>query len=144
MYGPISFVDKKKVWNEISSFILNFKDNAFLRGGDFNTILDLKEKIGGIHHLSQSSLNFRMWFSKHDMIDVPTSNGSFMWNNRRKYFAYIAEKLDRFFIIGELADSNFNFQSSILPITGSDHYPVRLELSKPHKPTRNPFKCKKI
>ena len=44
VYGPISYGEKKQVWNEISRFILNFKDNAFLIGGDFNTILDLTEK----------------------------------------------------------------------------------------------------
>ena len=113
-------------------------------GGDFNTILDLTEKTGGIYHLSQSSLDFRAWVREHDMIDVPTSNGTFTWNNRRKDFTYIAEKLDRFFIIGELADNNINFQSTILPIIGSDHYPVRLELLEPHKPMRNPFKCEKM
>ena len=78
------------------------------------------------------------------MTDVPTSNGTFTWNNRRKDFAYIAEKLDRFFIIGELVGNNINFRSAILPIAKFDHYPVRLELSEPHKPTRNPFKCEKM
>ena len=34
--------------------------------------------------------------------------------------------------------------SSILPIAGFDHFPVRMELSEPQKPGRNSFKCEKM
>ena len=130
--------------DEISRFISNFQDNPFLIGGDFNTIVDLDEKIGGIHHLPQSSLFFKACIEKHDMIDVPINNGSFTWNNKRKYSTYITKKLDRFFILGDLDEDNMNFQSAIFPITGFNHFLVCLELSKPSKPIRNPFKCKKM
>lgn len=112
-------------------------------GGDFNTILDIYEKVGGIQHLSQSSLDFKIWCNKHSMIDIPINNENFTWNNRRKDFTYITEKLDSFFIIGDLNVNNLNFQSSILPIARSNHFPVRLEFIEPTKPARNPFKCEK-
>ena len=66
-------------------------------GGDFNTNQNLEEKVGGIQDLLQSSLDFKLWFDKHNMIDIRINNGNFTWNNRRKDFAFIAEKLDRFF-----------------------------------------------
>ena len=65
-------------------------------------------------------------------------------NNRRKDFGYIAEKLDRFLIKGDLDVNNLIIQSSIMSIVGSNHYPVRFEFLEPHKPTRNPFKCEKM
>ena len=78
------------------------------------------------------------------MIDIPMNNGIYTWYNKRKDFAFIAEKLDRFFIIGNFDDYNLNYQSSILPTAGSDHYPVCFEFSEPSKPVRNPFKCEKM
>ena len=78
------------------------------------------------------------------MIDIPLNNGSFTWNNRRKDQAYIAEKLDRFFISGNFSDCNKNFQSFVLPYAGSDYFPICLEFSEPSKPIRNPFKCEKM
>ena len=144
IYGPITNLSKRLVWEEIGSFINNFKGNLFLIGGDFNTILSINEKIGGNHQLSQASKDFKAWCDSHSLIDIPISNGIYTWNNRRQNFAYIAEKLDRFMIKGDLDAKNMNFHSSILPIAGSDHFPVRFEFSEPQKPARNPFKCEKM
>lgn len=144
VYGPISHLGKKVVWDELSFVFPKHKNSPILVGGDFNTILNLDEKVGSSQHLSHSSLDFKSWIGKHNMIDVPMNNGIYTWNNRRKDFAYIAKKLDRFFIIGNFGDYNLNFQSSILPIPGSDHYLVCFELSEPSKPVRNPFKCEKM
>ena len=113
-------------------------------GGDFNTILSLNEKVGGSSLLSQSSKEFKIWCEQQDLIDIPTNNGICTWNNRRKDFAYIAEKLDRFFIKGDLNKNNLNISSLILPIAGSDHFPVSLDLVEPHKPVRNSFECEKM
>ena len=52
IYGPITNPGKRLVWEEIGSFINNFKGNLFVLGGDFNTILNNNEKIGGNQHLS--------------------------------------------------------------------------------------------
>ena len=50
------------------------------------------------------------------MIDIPIENGNCTWNNMRKDFVYIAEKLDGFFFKDNLIANNLNIQSSILPI----------------------------
>lgn len=109
IYSPINTIGKRLVWDEISSYIFQFRDKACLIGGGFNTILNLEEKVGGIQHLSQASLDFKLWTDKHNMIGIPSANGIFTWNNRRKDFAYIAKKLDRFFMIGNIDEYNLNF-----------------------------------
>ena len=75
-------------------------------GGDFNTIVSLDEKEGGVQHLNLIYLEFKAWIDKHSLIDIPLNNGSFTWNNRRKDQAYITEKLDRFFISGIFSKCN--------------------------------------
>ena len=97
-----------------------------------------------MQHLALPSLEFKAWIDKHCMVDIPINNGSFTWNNRRKDADYIAEKLDRFFILGNIIEHNQNFQSFILPYARSDHFLVCAEFSEPSKPIRNPFKCEKM
>ena len=70
----------------------SYSDNLFFLGGDFNTILDINEKVGGIQLLSQASKDFKEWCVMHNLIDTLTNNGTYTWNNRRKDLAYIAEK----------------------------------------------------
>ena len=144
VYSPISLSEKRKVWNEISNFLHYYQNEMIILGGDFNTILSLNEKVGGPSLLSQSSKEFKLWCELKDLIDIPTNNGIYTWNNRWKDFAYIAEKLDRFLIKGDLDKNNLNISSSILPIAGFDHFLVMLDLAEPHKPVRNSFKCEKM
>lgn len=56
----------------------------------------------------------------------------------------MAEKLDRFFIKGESYINNLNILSPILPILGSDHFPVRIDISEPEKLAKISFKCEKM
>ena len=144
VYGPISHTEKLSTWNEIGLILKDKENETCILGGDFNTILESNDKTGGIHALSQASRNFKDWCDSQNLANIPTNNGIYTWNNRRKDSAYIAEKLDRFLIRGELDSLNFNFLSSILPIAGSDHFPVKLEFFEPFKPMRNPFKCEKM
>ena len=117
--------------------------NMFI-GGDFNAILELKEKFGGSQILTRNIVEFREWVRVNKLIEIPIGNGVFKWNNKRKDFSYIVEKLDRFFFKGELAEVDFTITTSIQPIVGSYHYPIKIELTKPIKPNRNPFKCEKM
>ena len=144
IYGPISTFDKFTVWNDISSYMTNFDNIPIILGGDFNTILNLNEKTGGSLRFSQPMKDFNNWYHGQKLVDIPCCNGVYTWNNRRKDFAYIAEKLDRFFIKGNLEINNCNIQAQIMPFAGSDHFPVRLELSEPRKPMRSAFKCEKM
>ena len=144
VYGPNNTLGKKTVWAELGSVISEHKDSPIVLGGDFNTILSLNEKVGGAQNLSLSSTEFKSWIDEFNLLEIPTSNGIFTWNNRRKDNEYIAEKLDRFFIVGDISSYNKDFISNILPFAGSDHFPICLEISEPSKPQRNPFKCEKM
>ena len=109
VYGPKSCIGKKSIWDELSLVFLNYNDSPIVMGGDFNTILSLDGKVGGMQHLALSSLEFKAWIDKHSLIEISLSNGSYTWNNKRKDEAYIVENLDRFFIVGSFTDYNKNF-----------------------------------
>lgn len=46
--SPTSNSDKKNLWDEINNFINNHNNEHIFLGGDFNTILNIDEKFGGI------------------------------------------------------------------------------------------------
>ena len=49
----------------------------------------MDEKYGGMLHISQATINFNMWIEKNNLLDIPTNNGSYTWNNReKKSFTY--------------------------------------------------------
>ena len=66
--------------------MLEFQDSLIIIGGDFNTILNMNEKIGGSLQISQSSKDFKIWCESQNLIDVPLKNGKYTWNNKRKDF----------------------------------------------------------
>ena len=106
--------------------------------------MNIDEKFGDIQQISQASMEFKKWIDLNNLFDIPINNGKYTWNNRRKDFSFITEKLDRFFFKWELSELGLDIQSSILPIARSNHYLVQIEFIEHTRPIRNPFKCKKI
>jgi hypothetical protein len=47
-------------------------------------ITSLLEKKGGIRRLDGENKAFRDWIENYRLIDIPTINGLFTWNNRRR------------------------------------------------------------
>lgn len=93
VYGPIKMDEKKFLWDHLSNAIAKQK---VVIGGDFNVIMDLKEKMGGSRKILQNQKYFLKLFEENNLVDA--SNGIFTGNNRRKGFTNIAERLDRFFM----------------------------------------------
>jgi hypothetical protein len=55
----------------------------WILGGDFNMILTLEEKTGGIKILEQDSGKFKALIDQLKLVDIENSNGTFTWSNRR-------------------------------------------------------------
>ncbi|XP_059067610.1 uncharacterized protein LOC131858395 [Cryptomeria japonica] len=98
--------------------------------GDFNALLDLDEKMGGLRMSNKVMEDFREFVQINKLIDVVPKNGLFTWTNRRAGFAHISERLDRH-CIGEFwSNSAMQIEVFIHPISLSDHFPVELKLSE--------------
>lgn len=54
VYGPIKIEEKALVWSLILEFMRMFPKERIIAGGDFNAILDLSEKRGGVISISQT------------------------------------------------------------------------------------------
>ncbi|XP_057842232.1 uncharacterized protein LOC131051668 [Cryptomeria japonica] len=80
------------------------------------------------------------WIHSSGMIEINMVKEAFTWNNHRLGFSNIAEKLDRFFVLGNLINFPYTLDASILPFSGSDHFPIQLGIQGEVGPKRCPFK----
>jgi endonuclease/exonuclease/phosphatase family metal-dependent hydrolase len=112
----------------------------WIMGGDFNIILSLEEKKGGIRRLDKESANFQDMIDTLHLIDVETWNGTFTWTNRRSGVHQVAFRLDRFLILESLMLDGPLIEANILPKSGSDHWPVQLWIDTVSTPKFKPFR----
>ncbi|GLJ32356.1 hypothetical protein SUGI_0651160 [Cryptomeria japonica] len=59
IYGPTNSQEKAKLWEEIESFVSLNRNKKLIIGGDFNVILDLADKHGGIRKITREILDFK-------------------------------------------------------------------------------------
>ena len=83
---------------------------------------------------------FRDLLTDLKLVDIPIVNGIFTWNNRRGERHQIASRLDRFLISEELLSVYAYYETTILPSTGSDHWPIQLEIDIRDIPKNRPFR----
>ncbi|XP_057871172.2 uncharacterized protein LOC131077646 [Cryptomeria japonica] len=123
-------LDKAQLWKVLTDKISVMGNDKIVVVGDFNALLDLEEKQGGLRMPNKVMEDFRDFVNQNHLMDVTPKNGTFTWTNRRANFAHISERLDRHFIGEAWLESSFQVEAFILPISVSDHFPVELKLSE--------------
>lgn len=103
-------------------------------------ILNLSEKKGGIRREDPDMALFRDLIVDLRLVDIPTVNGNFTWNNRRGQRFQVASRLDRFLASEAFVSQDRYFEAAILPTLGSDHWPIRLEVDVKASPHNRPFR----
>eukprot|EP00253_Pinus_taeda_P003198 PITA_03198 len=82
------------------------QERRWILAGDFNLITSREEKKGRIKREDLEMERFRDVQMELRVVDIPTINGKFTWNNRRGGAKQIASRLDKFLffehIIGDL------------------------------------------
>ena len=137
IYAPTDFAGKVQLWAHIR-FIRSLDPFLpWIMAGDFNAVINLEEKRGGLPRLDQSSNLLREMIGSLVLIDVKPNNGVFTWNNRRCGGEAISERLDRFLVSCYWMDNRWVTSSEILDWRGSDHWPVKLSIT-PYRVTKNP------
>ena len=61
-------------------------------------------------------------------MDLETGDGWFTWNNRRGGEYLVASKLDRFLVTESIIRGAREIRANVIPVVGSDHWPVCLSL----------------
>lgn len=138
-YGPVFPLKKRLLWSSLDEVLSSLTEEQLFIGGDFNAIRKASDKRGGITHLGGSQQDFNDWIDRNGLLEID-SGDLFTWSNRRKGFSNIAEKIDRFFWQGDLRHFPFSPSCSVLPCSGSDHYPILLSLLGNKDSCRAPFK----
>ena len=99
-----------------------------------------EEKKGGISREDPEMEQFKEVQTKLRVIDIPTINGKFTWNNRRGGSKQIASRLDRFLILEHIIGLDFFYEAFILPSSGSNHWPIKLEIALNNQNKKIPFR----
>lgn len=100
VYGPTLPSLKGLFWDDLNRIGEAFESPWFLVG-DFNSVLDQRDKIGGNPVASSSRDGFRNMVDANGLIDLGFVGYTFTWNNRRASKANIQERLDRGFANGD-------------------------------------------
>lgn len=69
--------DKKVFLQPLKMLKQMIGNSLWLFGGDFNILILLREKKGGIHRLDQASINFDWIIDNLHLVDIPAKNGMF-------------------------------------------------------------------
>ena len=102
----------------------------FILGGDFNALLSMSEKKGGICPPIRTIQDFSSFVEDNNLSEIFLENGLYTWTNQHIGFLEIAERLDRFLFSQSWKLLSFSFKSEILPFAVLDHFPVQLLISK--------------
>ena len=78
------------------------------------------------------------------LLDTKTRNGTFTLNNKRGGASQVASKLDRFIIFEDLILICLDLSALILPLGGSDQWPILLEASFIGTLRNRPFRIENI
>ncbi|GLJ20170.1 hypothetical protein SUGI_0366180 [Cryptomeria japonica] len=128
VYGPVSTIDKRDLWANISNWLKLQNDTKIIIGGDFNATLDNLEKQGGIQAIARVKMDLQNSVDENHLRDNPTKNRRFTSTNRRQGFTSISKRLDIFFLYGDWSNNTNSLKEATLQYTRSDHFLVELSI----------------
>jgi hypothetical protein len=140
VYGPTNPGDKQASLRSLSYTSSLTQRNRWIIGGDFNIIRTLMEKKGVSRRLDRDSCEFNSLIEELHLIDLEASNGLYTWTNRRTGIHQITYKLDRFLVSESLMLDGVAMESTILNLSGSDHWHIKLWVDVPATPGKKPFR----
>ena len=82
-YGPHILGEKDVFLNSIRTLNNMHTYKYWLLGGDYNMITNLTEKKGGLRREEPEMELFRDLITDLMLVDIPTVNSKYTWNNRR-------------------------------------------------------------
>jgi len=137
-YGQPNRTQRREFWLQ-SSAMLSSVNKPLLCCGDFNDLLQIRDKYGGtqVHH--RNTANLRMFVNNLALIDLGFSGPAFTWSNNQRAHSHVRERLDRAF---SNADWNIiypNASVNHLPHFSSDHCPILINLLPPDVRRRRHF-----
>ncbi|XP_042969117.1 uncharacterized protein LOC122301806 [Carya illinoinensis] len=130
-YGHPVTAKRKSSWT-LLEMLKPSNPTAWLCAGDFNEILDQKEKVGGARRPYSQIEDFRRAVEACDLSDIHSQGPQFTWSNNRSGGDFTKERLDRV-----MANKEWNLMfsdatCSVLAAVKSDHSPLHVTKQKPN------------
>ena len=139
VYFPQETALKAQILNTLSELNSYRPYPLWISGGNYNMIESLDEKQGGRSRANNDGNLLKNYIHNNWLMDIPTRNGLFTWSNKREGSQQIVSRLDRFLISDNATHLRGEFTASILPISGSDHWPIELQWNRPGNNLNRPF-----
>jgi len=140
VYGPHTPRERKNFLQNLKAMRTRIPEKPWIVGGDFNLIKSLEEKRGGLRRMDTDMEMFGDMIRDQRLVDIQTINGNHTWNNQRGGANQIASRLDRFLISEQIMMKDVFIEATILPVAGSDHWPIKLEIDLKQRPNNKPFR----
>lgn len=140
VYGPAIPQEKEAFLHILQIPWENRIEPDWIIGDEFNIILNLEEKRGGIRCLESSFEAFNDIIEYLLLVDIKTQNWIHTWNNRWGGHHQITCWLNHFLLSEDLILRDLVLEASILLFMGSNHWPISLAISFPSSPKNKPLK----
>ncbi|KAI0498287.1 hypothetical protein KFK09_021528 [Dendrobium nobile] len=123
VYAATSRSSRRNLWDQIANF-QNICTLPWLVGGDFNTIINPSERVGGLHPNYHSMDDFNDMIMNCNLIDIGFTGNKFTWNR-----GHIWQRLDRV-LFNNAWINVFNSTKVVhLSRTLSDHSPLLINVN---------------
>ena len=116
------------------------EQGPWVLGGNFNLIANLGEKKGGRGTLDKFQEAFSKFLTRSSLVDVEMGSSWFTWNNKHGGEHLVASRLDRFLVSENVMHSTGEIIAVVLPMNGSDHWPISLSWDWTSSPRGKPFR----
>jgi exonuclease III len=98
VYGPQGSEEKRRMIRDLENLKTRSSNLQWILVGDFNIIMSLAQKKGGIRRLDRDAEEFSKFIDTAEMVYLKTNNGQFTWNNKWMNQYQVATRLDRFLV----------------------------------------------
>jgi len=121
VYEPHTLVDRGLFLSQMKKLRNMHQEKRWIIAGDFNMTIYKDKKKEGIRKEDTEMERFKDVQIDLSLVDIPTINENFTWNNRRGGNKQIASRLDRFLVSEHIIGMDIFYEASILPSIGSNH-----------------------
>ncbi|XP_020259065.1 uncharacterized protein LOC109835503 [Asparagus officinalis] len=140
VYGHNHQDSRKFLWNELLQVHQITGNTHWLVCGDFNTMINNDEKLGGIALTDADTRGFNSFIEDNHLLHLKTEGCFFTWNNKQDQDSRVWCRLDRALVNDSwIQNYNSSHVEFLLP-NFSDHSPALVSIYKEEKQGKKPFK----
>ncbi|XP_020258449.1 uncharacterized protein LOC109834843 [Asparagus officinalis] len=140
IYGLNHQESRKILWTDLLQMHQKAGNTPWLLCGDFNTMINADEKIGGIALTDADTHDFNSFIDNSNLLHLKTLGCFFTWSNKQDQNSRIWCRLDRALVNESWIDKyNSSHVEYLLP-TSSDHSPALIKIYEEEKQGKKPFK----